>query len=804
MTKEAEMRIIECYIENFGRISAKKYDFSKGLNCFKEDNGSGKTTLAAFIRVMLYGMSDTKKQSLDDNDRKHYLPWNGAPCGGSLTFESGGKIYRVERSFAPKAADDTMKVYDTSNGRATAMFDGGLGEIIFGIDADGFERTVFLSERALSPKSENKSISAKLSDLVGCDGDIGAMDEAMKTLEEERKFYYKKGGSGELADTKAKIDEINRRLASLNEIERAMDSTRIKMTELAEGISEAKKYSATLMKEREEAIIRAAEVGYEKQSAQLKADLDRALEERARVSEIFGDRIPTFADIDDASYKSTEAKNIMYTIKDSPERAEFARLTERFDGILDRTRVERAKIAISELRAIEGKKNDPRVQKAKKIFKNRVPREAEIEEIESLASSGKPKSGKWVIPAVIISVIAAVVGAILHPALILAGFVGLVATFLIDAAGRRKQITAQAQKVDDFFLSVSGVRCDDDEEIFDRLREMRSYIDVLSGLNESVDDQMEVIEGLVNLFPDGRGGDLVISCENIIKEYERYAELSVAERYIMGDRIAKGERAERMSLEAEKYLSQFKTKTNDPFGELRQALTEYNRLTSVIVAKRDEMARLESLNSLGESTHRQAMAEVSDIDIKRRANEEKIAAMERELALAERTYANYSDDVDSREELVMRRGELEDTLAKHQENYETILLTKKYITLAKDNMSARYLGKTKAGFIKYAEIIGNISGESFEMDTDFGITKQEGATTKSIEAYSRGTRDLYNLAARLALVDSLYELEKPPVILDDPFTAFDDKKTDAALKLLKEFSKERQIIYFTCAKSRTI
>ena len=90
------------------------------------------------------------------------------------------------------------------------------------------------------------------------------------------------------------------------------------------------------------------------------------------------------------------------------------------------------------------------------------------------------------------------------------------------------------------------------------------------------------------------------------------------------------------------------------------------------------------------------------------------------------------------------------------------------------------------------------------MDTDFGITKQEGATTKSIEAYSRGTRDLYNLAARLALVDSLYELEKPPVILDDPFTAFDDKKTYAALKLLKEFSKERQIIYFTCAKSRTI
>ena len=51
---------------------------------------------------------------------------------------------------------------------------------------------------------------------------------------------------------------------------------------------------------------------------------------------------------------------------------------------------------------------------------------------------------------------------------------------------------------------------------------------------------------------------------------------------------------------------------------------------------------------------------------------------------------------------------------------------------------------------------------------------------------------------------SLYEKEKPFIILDDPFTAFDDHKTSAALKTLKEFSKERQVIYFTCSKSRSV
>ena len=138
---------------------------------------------------MLYGMSDTKRTGLDENDRKHYLPWDGSVARGTLTFAFGDKEYRIERSFAPKPADDTFTLYYTATAKVTDDLRDPVGEELFGIDADGFERTVFLSERALTPKSENKSVSAKLSDLVGCDGDIGVMDDAMKALDEERKFY---------------------------------------------------------------------------------------------------------------------------------------------------------------------------------------------------------------------------------------------------------------------------------------------------------------------------------------------------------------------------------------------------------------------------------------------------------------------------------------------------------------------------------------------------------------------------------------------------------------------------------------
>ena len=187
------MKLIELYIENFGKLTGYKYSFSSGLNVINEENGYGKSTLAVFIKSMLFGLEDTRKSKLDENDRKKYLPWQGGSCGGTLTVSVGGKRYRIERTFAPKAADDTFTLYDCESGKESKDFGPDIGEELFGINVDGFERTVFLSERRLSVKNDNKTISAKLSDLVGCDGDVGELDEAVafaKSLYEEYGRFF--------------------------------------------------------------------------------------------------------------------------------------------------------------------------------------------------------------------------------------------------------------------------------------------------------------------------------------------------------------------------------------------------------------------------------------------------------------------------------------------------------------------------------------------------------------------------------------------------------------------------------------
>ena len=798
------MKLLECYIENFGKLSKRRIVFKDGLNCIKEDNGSGKTTLAAFIKAMLYGMSDTKRASLEENDRKHYLPWQGGICGGSLTFSAGGKTYRVERSFGTKAADDTYALYDTATGRISTDFTDGVGEGLFGIDADGFERTVFLSERALTPKSENKSISAKLSDLVGCDGDIGGMDEAMKALEDKRKFYYKKGGSGEIADTRAKLDSVTRRLLELDEIEKSAEQSRDKLKEISDKIQVAKREAMILLDQRETALRRAAEVNYERRYRDLKLSVEAAERQRTAVAEIFGEHIPSRAEIDDADFKRIEAKRLVDSAADESHTSEFKRLSARFDGRVEKARIEETRAALVLLKNKREREVDPRLIRAKKIFAKRVPAKEELDRIGDLLNK-KEKAPIGCIIGYILSAICCGLGFIIDPRLIAVGVIGVLLSTITHIAIVGRANARRNAEIYSFFAYVSGADVKGNDEARARLGDMYELLPILS--DEAVEDTAELmrkIRALVGLFPEKITEDPIVAAEGIIAEYDKYAELTVAERFMAGERRSRLERAARLDAESKIFIAKFKTKTSDPFGELRRALNEYDRLTAEIVARREEMARLESSRSGGDDIQKAAEDELNLLDVKRRENEATIADLSREYTITERSYIAKLEELEEREGLLMRKEELEELLERHTERYETIQLTKKYLAVAKDNITSRYLGKTKAGFLKYAEKIGGITGESFEMDTDFSITRQDGGATRTQEAYSRGTRDLYNLAIRLALVDSLYEIERPFILLDDPFTSFDDGKTDAALRLLKELGKERQIIYFTCSKSRSV
>ena len=61
---------------------------------------------------------------------------------------------------------------------------------------------------------------------------------------------------------------------------------------------------------------------------------------------------------------------------------------------------------------------------------------------------------------------------------------------------------------------------------------------------------------------------------------------------------------------------------------------------------------------------------------------------------------------------------------------------------------------------------------------------------------SDGTVDQLYLALRLSVAEEL--TPDAPLVLDDALVRFDDKRLAAALEILRETAKNKQVILFTC------
>lgn len=134
--------------------------------------------------------------------------------------------------------------------------------------------------------------------------------------------------------------------------------------------------------------------------------------------------------------------------------------------------------------------------------------------------------------------------------------------------------------------------------------------------------------------------------------------------------------------------------------------------------------------------------------------------------------------------------------------YEIFSKTLELLQKAKENLDSNYSDPMKKGFEKYVKMLG--SSVNLIINTDLEVSVDDNGKTHKSNFLSDGYKDMVNFCSRMALVDSLFKNIRPPIILDDPFVNLDDEKIPNALQLVKEISKENQVIYFACHKSRAV
>ena len=147
------MRLLNCHIENFGKLHDFSMDFSAGCNTICQENGFGKSTLASFIRVMFYGFLGESKRNNLENERKRYQPWQGGIYGGSLSFEVGERQYCLRRVFHDKMQNDEFELRDQKTNLISTDYTERIGEELFGVNQESFIRTVYIGQNDMVTSS---------------------------------------------------------------------------------------------------------------------------------------------------------------------------------------------------------------------------------------------------------------------------------------------------------------------------------------------------------------------------------------------------------------------------------------------------------------------------------------------------------------------------------------------------------------------------------------------------------------------------------------------------------------------------
>ena len=206
------MKLIKCHIENFGKLSNYDYDFHDGLLESKRNT-----------KVLI--------------DRKKYEPWQGGKFGGNIEFELQGKKYKIERFFEKKEVDDTFKLYDLSTNLETDDFSQNIGEEIFKLNKEAYERSTFISGQNMET-SMNDSLNAKLGNILENENDINSSEKAINTLDEAIKRYKKTGGRGEINEAILEKTKLEKKLENSKIDEKTLEERKISLENIKKQIAE--------------------------------------------------------------------------------------------------------------------------------------------------------------------------------------------------------------------------------------------------------------------------------------------------------------------------------------------------------------------------------------------------------------------------------------------------------------------------------------------------------------------------------------------------------------------------------------
>ncbi len=829
------MKISRIKIMGFGKFRDTEFSFQKGLNVVYGQNESGKTTLANFILYTLSGFTS--------EEVRKYTPWIRGEFDGELILETKSGELRLKLNPRDPSHNRVLRreEYEASS---FIPEEGGLtlsrgvsGIVIAKLrkkmeEIERMERVIDLLKNEQNVYEELSRVERDLGEKVeDLKQKLSDLTEKLSEEKEIRKRYV---------DSKKRLNSLEREMENLekrllaarikkaHDIWREMDTLRVKISSMGIELSNLEKFIRypqekigrvwSLKKELEEIEGKAskisAELAYRREEERILKERKKVLEELLRISES--------EDVDKVILK---VKNIELSMKMLEEKRKPKGYDERwefFDKTVD------IESRMSEILSM--------MERLEKLEKDLSEIERELEAIDKELATIKTRiSLRNTLTIVFLALAGGLIGAgylsnlLFFFSIAAAVSTGLsLALFLSTGELRRGRINLEGEKErlgmnyrvlgkkidglrNEISSRTSGSGFRSPQEMIDEYRRYQNWKKTMESRveNESMRIlEREIVKGLREFFDEVKG-DYSRLVEEVREKASEYAilrdkiaslklsidglqtvleDLRKKKETLLGEREAlfeelecddyedclslqeKRERYEKLAAEKERLESRLKE-----LGELwKEFRVYYDTRVPQGVDTEENLESIEILNARIENT------KMEILDVKSRVEQ---LSKEMENARVEIS------------EIHMIQGELERTRLHHIMAEEELRAFPEVIRLfsgIRDEFVEKYKEIFEKRFREYSE---KIIGRDFETAVEDDLSVR--VKISGIESLSRATKDQIELAYKLALYDVLSPDDPYPFVIDNALTRYDDSRLETTVALLKDISKNRQVILTT-------
>lgn len=789
------MILKELNMVSFGKFKNQIIELKAGLNIVYGENEAGKTTIHNFIEGMFYGFLKPyakRRYFLEELDK--YRPWHGEKYVGILTLQKGDKSYRIERDFNK----GEVKVYDELTGKdITAEID--LGEKIkihlpglyfFSFNSFVYRNTISIKQLGnkvdadLSKEIKDKlaNITTSLDDDISVKNAISYLEEKLEQLGTERAYTKPYGRAVR------ELERLQRRRKEALQKKIDYEETEYRFLQLKEEIQEREGEIFQLKAQLERAKLLEMKKTYD-EAMKLKGEID-----------ILDKQIATLK-----SYSSLQEEDYYVALKLDNQISMLTKerdsLSERLKSIDDKLEEVRKK----EAQIIEGKAKYDQLYEAFVKY-NQLEEEKNTLLINSLKDrleiaitqlkAIREKKRSATIKA-IISFIVLLISLGLYPVssafLVLAGIATISAVYSIYLNIKLKK----EEKELEVRIKELEYREGEREDRLDYIhKEQRAILEKyncsskieFNGLYEDIRFKITSRSALSN------------EIESLHREKGEVEKL-----------LAEKEKQKlELKYELEGLMDKNKVNSLEAFKEALGKKRDYHNLTKDRENKLgllDNLLRNTNLEELKEKVAQledEADKEIGNINVRER--EEEVKLKEKILEELKYEYSKLEERMDILDGHIQELINIEEAIAKIERDIESlkeeiqaINITKNVIEKLSERIHKQFAPEINKSVSQLISFVTDGRYGNIKIDENLDIAIENSTTGEIIplESLSGGTIDQIYFALRFSIINSMKK-DSFPLILDDCFIQYDDRRLENILNFLVKLSERKQIILFTC------